>query len=53
MSPDKFTLGHLIEIEIEWLVADVTAFGSPDIVEHAILGLILVGLCFDQFSACL
>ena len=31
-------------MKIEWLVADVTAVGSPDRVERAILGVILDGL---------
>ena len=29
-------------MEIEWLVTDVTAVGSPDRAERAILGLLLV-----------
>ena len=40
-------------MKIEWLATDVTAVGSPDIVEHAIFGVILVGRCFDQISVCL
>ena len=41
MSSNNFTQGHLVKIE--WLVADVTAVGSPDRAERAILGVILVG----------
>ena len=37
-------------MKIEWLVADVTTVGSPDIVERAILNVILAGRCFGQFS---
>ena len=36
---------------IELLVSDVTAVGSPDIAERAILEVILVGRCFGQFRA--
>ena len=35
--------------EIELLVADVTAVGSPDIAECAILEVILDERCFGQF----
>ena len=37
MSPNNFDHGHLMKIE--WLVADVTAVGSPDRAERAILGV--------------
>ena len=37
-TPKNFTQGHLMIIE--WLVTDVTADGSPDRAEHAILWLI-------------
>ena len=40
---NKYTEGHLMEIGR--LVTDVTAVGAPDIVEHAILGVILAGRC--------
>ena len=36
-------------MKIKWLVADVTAVGSPDRAEDAILELILAGRCFGQF----
>ena len=39
MSTNRFTLGHLMKIE--WLVTNVTAVGSPDRAERAILGMIL------------
>ena len=39
LSPNNFTQGHLLKIEL--LVADVTAAGSPDRVECAILAVIL------------
>ena len=35
-------------MKIEWLVVNVTAVRSPDREEHAILGGILAGRCFDQ-----
>ena len=35
-------------MKIEWLVADVTAVGSPDRAERAILGVILAGRVFGQ-----
>ena len=38
-------------MEIKWLVTDVTAVGSPDIVDRAILAVISAGHCFDQFGA--
>ena len=31
-------------LKMEWLVTNITAVGSPDIVEHAILGMILAGV---------
>ena len=49
LSPNKFTRGHLMKTE--WLVTDVTAAESPDIVERAILEVIMAGRCFAQFSA--
>ena len=36
---NNFTLGHLMKIE--WLVANVTAVGSPDRAKRAILGVLL------------
>ena len=33
-------------MKIEWLVTNVTAVGSPDRAEHAILGVILAGQLF-------
>ena len=39
LSPNKFTLGHLVKIE--WLVTDITAVESPDRGERAILGVSL------------
>ena len=33
-------------MKIEWLVTDVTAVGSPDRTEHAILRVILAGRFF-------
>ena len=47
MSPNKFTQGHLMKMQ--WLVADVTAVGSPDRAEGAILGLIWAKRPFGQF----
>ena len=41
LSPNKFTQGHLMKIE--WLVANVTAVGSPDRAKRAILEVILAG----------
>ena len=35
MGPKHFNEGHLMKKE--WLVADVTSVGSPDIAERAIL----------------
>ena len=46
LSYNTFTLGYILKIK--WLVTDVTAVGSPDKAEHAILEVILVGRCFDQ-----
>ena len=39
-----FTQGH--SMKSKWLAAKITAVGSPDIAEHAILGVILAGRCF-------
>ena len=39
LSPNIFTVGHSSKIEGQ--VADLTAVGSPDRAEHAILGIIL------------
>ena len=36
-------------MKIEWLVIGVTAAGSPDRAERAILSVILNGRCFGQF----
>ena len=41
MRPDNLNQGHLMKIE--WLVSDVTAVGSPDRSERAILGMIVAG----------
>ena len=38
-------------MKIEWFVANLTAVGSLDRAEHAILGVILVKLVFDQYSS--
>ena len=46
MSSNNFTWGHLEKIE--WLVADVTAVGSLERAERAILGLIVAGRAFVQ-----
>ena len=35
-------------MKVEWLVANVTAVGSPDRAEHVILGMILAGRVFGQ-----
>ena len=35
-------------MKMEWLVADVTAVGSPEIAERAILEVILAGRCFGH-----
>ena len=35
-------------MKMEWLVADVTAVGSPDRAERDILEVILVGRCFGH-----
>ena len=42
----NFTQGHLVKIK--WFVTDVTAVGSPDRAERAILGVILAGRVFGQ-----
>ena len=47
LSSKNFTRGHLMEIE--WLLTDLTAFGSLDTAEHAILGMILARRFFGQF----
>ena len=44
MSPNKSTQGHLMKIK--WLVANVSAVGSPDSAERAILEVILGGHFF-------
>ena len=36
-------------MKIDWLVTDVTAIGSPDRADYAILGVSLAGRCFGQF----
>ena len=41
MVPNNFTQGHLVKTE--WLVDDVTAVGSIDRAERAILGLFVAG----------
>jgi len=38
-------------VKIEWLVADVTAVGSLDRAERAILGVIVAGRVFGQFRS--
>ena len=38
-------------MKIEWLVADVTAVGSLDRAERAILGVIVAGRDFGQFRS--
>ena len=50
MSPNKSIEGHLLEIE--WLVADVTAVGAPDRAEQAILGMMLAEQFFVN-STCI
>ena len=47
MSSNNFTQVRLVKIER--LVADVTAVGSLDRAEGAILGLIVAGCVFGQF----
>ena len=49
MSSNNVTLGHLVKIE--WLVVDVTAVGSLDRAERAILGLIVAWHVFVQFRS--
>ena len=39
MSSNNFIQGH--SMKIKWLVADITAVGSPDRAERTILGVIL------------
>ena len=46
LSSNNFTQGHLIEME--WFATNVTAVGSPDRAERAILGVILSGRFFGQ-----
>ena len=41
LNLNNFTQGHLMKIE--WVVAHVTAVGSPDRAKRAILGVILAG----------
>ena len=38
-------------MKIEWLVADVTAVGSLDRTERAILGRVLTGRVFGRFRS--
>ena len=40
-------------MKIEWFVADVTAAGSLDRAEHAVLGGVVAGLVFGQSRSCL
>ena len=47
LSPNKFTWGDLMNIEP--LVINVTAVGSSDRAERAILGMILAGRFSGQF----
>ena len=49
MSSNNFPYGHLVKIE--WLVANVTAVGSLDRAERAILGVIVAGRVFGQFRS--
>ena len=51
MSSNNSTQGHLVKIE--WLVADVTAVGSLDRAERAILGAIVAERVFGQSRSCL
>ena len=46
-NSNNFTEGHLMKIK--WLVADITAVGSPNTAEGAILGVILAWRCLGQF----
>ena len=48
LGTNKSAKGHLMKIE--WLATDVTAVGSSDIAERAILGKILMGHLFGQFK---
>ena len=47
LSSNKFTQGH--SMKVNWLVANITAVGFPNIAERAILGTFLAGRCFGQF----
>ena len=47
LSSNRFTQGH--SMKIQWLVANVTAVGSPGRVERAIVGMILAERVFGQF----
>ena len=38
-------------MKIEWLIADVTAVGSLDRAEHAIVDVIVAGRVFGQFRS--
>ena len=49
MSSNIFTYGHVVKIE--WLIAEVTAVGSLDRAERAILWLIVVRRVFGQFRS--
>ena len=40
-------------MKVEWLVADVTAIGSLDKAERAILGVIVAGRVFGPSRSCL
>ena len=51
LSYNDFTEGGLMKID--WSVTNVTAVGSPDRAERAILGLIVAGRVFGQSSSCL
>ena len=48
LSPNKLSCGRFLEIE--GLIADVTAIGSPDRAKRAILGVMLVH-CFLPIQA--
>ena len=48
MSSSNVTLGHLVNIE--WLVADVTAVGSLDRAQRAVWEVILAKRVFGQWS---
>ena len=49
MSSNIFIYGHVVKIE--WLIAEVTAVGSLDRAERAILLLIVVRRVFGQFRS--